>query len=78
MSAKLYKCVAAKKLVIARRAGVTGEVALRFKNPNIKQVIINSNQPIDLFTNFKNVSQDDVLNSNMLELIASGVLTIVN
>jgi hypothetical protein len=77
MSAKLYKCVAARRLVIARKAGITGEVAVRFKNVEIKPILISSNQPIDLFGNFKNIKQDDILNSNILELIAQGMITII-
>lgn len=77
MSAKLYKCVAARRLVIARKAGVTGEVAVRFKNVGLKPIILNSNQPLDIFGSFKSVTPDDVLNSNIVDLIASGMITII-
>jgi hypothetical protein len=77
MTAKLYKQVAARNLVISRRAGVTGEVCIKFRNPNIKSITLSTNQPLDVFANNKKLTSEDVLTSNMVDLIVNGFLTIV-
>lgn len=77
MTAKLYKQVAARNLVVSRRAGVTGEVCIKFRNPNIKSITLSSNQPLNVFANNKNLTADDVLTSNIVELIVGGFLSII-
>lgn len=77
MTAKLYKQVAARNLVVSRRAGVTGEVCIKFRNPSIKSITLSSNQPLNVFANNKNLTADDVLTSNIVELIVGGFLSII-
>ena len=77
MTAKLFKQVAARNLVVSRKAGVTGEVCIKFRNPNIKSIMLNTNQPLDVFANNKKLTSEDVLTSNIVELLVNSFLTIV-
>jgi len=77
MSAKLYKAVAARQLIVARKAGVTGEVTIRFRNKDIKSIRLSSSNSVDVFKTRHDLKAEDVMTSNLVELIARNFITIL-
>jgi hypothetical protein len=66
MSAKLEKALAAKQVLIRKKT--TGEVVVRFKNKDIKNVILSNRTVLDLLSK-RGVTPEAVRQSNLKELI---------
>jgi hypothetical protein len=74
MSAKLVEAMGAGKIVVQRKANISGEVVVQFKDPDLGDIRVTSAQPVELT---KHVEAKLFKRSNLKRLVQRGFLRVV-
>jgi hypothetical protein len=74
MSAKLVESIGAGKIVVQRKANISGEVVVQFKDPDLSDIRVTSSRPVELT---KKVEAKLFKRSNLKRLVQRGFLSVL-
>lgn len=76
MSAKLEAAYAEKKVLVKKKQGTSGEIAIVFKDPTVKTIYIGHSGVVNLLS-FRGVTVNHLRNSNIKDLTTHGIVEIL-